>query len=63
MAVLDANWKSFTCQLSHPFGFGVYGTNTMFLTALCVLAWEEGGTETVFVTGAVDGKGDAHDLL
>ena len=26
-------------------------------------SWEEGGTGTAFVTGAVDGIGDAHDLL
>ena len=62
-AVLDVSWESFTHQLPHSFGFGVYGTSTMLLIALCISAGEEGGTGTVFVTGAVDGIGDACDLL
>ena len=62
-AVLDANWEFFTCQLPHSSGFGVYGTSTMFLTALCVSAEEEGGTGTAFVTGAIDGLGGGCDLL
>ena len=35
----------------------------MFLTALCVLAEEEGGTETALVTGAPDGTVDVCDLV
>ena len=57
------NWGSFTCQLPHSFVFGVYGTNTMFLTVFHVSTGEGDGTGTVFVTGTVDGTGDLHDLL
>ena len=59
-AALAVNWEPFTHQHPHLFGFGVYGTNTMFLPALCIPAGEEGGAGSV-VTGAADGIGDAHN--
>ena len=51
--VLEASWDLFTHQLPHSFGFGVYGTNTKFISVMSI-SWEEGGTETALATGAAD---------
>ena len=52
-AVLEVSCDLFTHQLLHPFGFGVNGINTMFLTVLWV-AGEEGGTVATSAAGAAD---------